>query len=133
MAKGLEKHQERQRQLSLFGKDLTRRARSCCELCGTSGAKLSIYELAPVPQEPEFQRCLFLCGSCTEPLNSPKKLAPDYWRFLSEAIWSEIPIVQVLAARILDYIGRKESWASEILEEAYLDEEIVDRLKEQSL
>ena len=128
MAKGLEKHQERQRQLSLFGKDLTRRARSCCELCGTSGAKLSIYELAPVPQEPEFQRCLFLCGSCTEPLNNPKKLAPDYWRFLSE-----IPIVQVLAARILDYIGRKESWASEILEEAYLDEEIVDRLKEQPL
>ena len=41
--------------------------------------------------------------------------------------------MQVLAARILDYIGRKESWASEILEEAYLDEEIVDRLKEQPL
>lgn len=133
MAKGLEKHQERQRQLSLFGKDLTRRARSCCELCGTSGAKLSIYELAPVPQEPEFERCVFICDACSAQLANPKKMISDYWRFLKKAIWSEIPVVQVLAARILDYIGRKETWASDILEEAYLDEEVIERVKEQPL
>ena len=133
MAKGLEKYQERERQLSLFGKDLTRRARSCCELCGTNGVKLSIYELAPVPKEPEFERCLFLCESCTGPLDNPKQLISDYWRFLSEAIWSETAVVQVLAARILDYIGRSETWAGDILEEAYLDEEIIERVKEQPL
>ena len=133
MAKGLEKHQERERQLSLFGKDLTRRARSCCELCGTKGVKLSIYELAPVPKEPEFEGCLFLCKSCMDPLNKPKQLVSDYWRFLSEAIWSETPVVKIMAGRILDYIGRSEKWAGDILEEAYLDEEIIEHAKEQPL
>lgn len=133
MAKGLEKHQERERQLSLFGKDLTHRVRSCCELCGTNGVKLSIYELAPIPKEPEFERCLFLCKSCTDPLNKPKQLVSDYWRFLSEAIWSETPVVKILAGRILDYIGRSEKWAGDILEEAYLDEEIIEQAKEQPL
>lgn len=133
MAKGLEKHQERQRQLSLFGKDLTRRARSCCELCGTSGAKLSIYELAPIPKEPEFERCVFICELCSGSLDNPKQLVADYWRFLSQTIWSETPAAQVLAARILDFISRSETWAGDILEEAYLDEEIVERVKEQSL
>lgn len=133
MAKGLQKHQEREKQLSLFGKDLTRRAHSCCELCGKSGAKLSIYELLPVSQEPEFESCVFICDSCSGPLANPKKIVPDYWRFLNEAIWSEVPTVQVLAARILDFIGRKESWAADILEEAYLEEETVERVKEQPL
>ena len=133
MAKGLDKYQERQRQLSLFGKDLTRRARSCCELCGTKGAKLEIYELAPIPKEPEFERCVFICQECALPLENPKQFVSNYWRFLKEAIWSETPAVQVLAARILDLLSRKETWAGEILDEAYLDEEIRERVKEQAL
>ena len=133
MAKGLEKHRERLRKLSLFGKDLTRRARSCCELCGQSGAKLSIYELAPVPKEPEFERCVFICESCSEQLENPKKIVPDYWRFLTETIWSEVPAVQILSARILDRLSRTETWAGDILDEAYLDEDVIEQVKEQPL
>ncbi len=133
MAKGLEKYQERQKQLSLFGKDLTRRSRACCELCEKSGAKLAIYELAPVPNVPELDRCVFICSECAEQIENPKSIFPDYWRFLSQSIWSETPAVQVLAARILDFLSRKESWAADILDEAYLDEEISERVKEQPL
>ena len=133
MAKGLEKHQERLRQLSLYGKDLTRRSRSCCELCGSAGQKLSIYELEPIPKDPEFERCLFLCDDCRTPLTNPKQLDPERWRFLSETIWSEIPIVQALAARILDALSRRERWAADLLEEAYLEEEVEALAGEQPL
>jgi protein PhnA len=133
MAKGLEKHRERQRKLSLFGKDLTRRSRSLCELCGDSGRKLSIFELEPVSEEPEYERCLFLCDHCREPLGKARSLEPDRWRFLKETIWSDIPVAQALAARILDALSRRESWAAEILEDAYLDEEVQALVREQSL
>ncbi|OUW17299.1 MAG: hypothetical protein CBD18_05090 [Opitutales bacterium TMED158] len=133
MAKGRETHRERLRQLSLFGKDLTRRSRSRCELCGSSGERLSIYEIAPVPKAPEFDRCLFLCAGCREPLDGKGSLAPERWRFLSEAIWSEVPAVQVMAARVLDALSRKERWAVDALEEACLEDEIVERVKEQPL
>ena len=133
MAKGLEKHQERLRQLSLYGKDLTRRSRSCCELCGAAGEKLSIYELEPIPKDPEFERCLFLCDDCRTPLKNPKQLDPERWRFLSETIWSEIPIVQALAARILDALSRREGWAVDLLEDVYLEEEVEALAGEQPL
>ena len=133
MAKGLEKYQERQRRLSLFGKDLTRRSRSCCELCGKSGQKLAIFELPPVPVDPEIDRCLFLCSVCSDRIENPKSIVGDYWRFLSETIWSDIPTVQILAARILDCIGRKEQWAIDVLDDAYLDEEITEKMREQVL
>ena len=48
MAKGLDKHRERLEALALFGKDLTRRAGSKCELCETAGVKLQIHEVPPV-------------------------------------------------------------------------------------
>lgn len=123
MAKGLEKFQARERRLSLFGKDLTRRSSSCCELCGIAGQKLKIYELEPVPKDPEFDRCLFLCLECSEALKDTRSFVIDRWRFLSETIWSEHQIVQVLAARILEKIGRTDLWAAELLDEVSLDEE----------
>ncbi len=47
MAKGLDKHRERLEAVALFGKDLTRRSGSKCELCETSNVKLQIYEVPP--------------------------------------------------------------------------------------
>ncbi len=133
MAKGLEKHRERERKLSLFGKDLTRRSRSCCELCGASGRTLEIYELGPIPAEPEYDRCLFLCPECREPLKNSAALQAERWHFLKEAVWSEERVVQALAARILDRLGRTESWAAELLEEVYWDEETEALIREEPL
>ncbi len=133
MARGLEKFQERERALSRFGKDLTRRSRSKCELCGGAGRQLKIFELGPIPRDPEFNRCAFLCPECTESLNAPEKIDPVKWRFLEEAIWSEVPIVQVLAARILEKISRNERWAAELLDAAYFEPEIESMIEEELL
>lgn len=133
MAKGLEKHQERLAQLSAFGKDLTRRAGACCELCSASGVALRVYEVAPVPVEPEFERCLYLCDACRSELEHPARLDANHWRCACEAIWSEVPAAQVMAARILDQIGRKELWAREALENASLDEEVEEWVRQARL
>lgn len=124
MAKGLETHRERQNQLALLGKELTRRSRAKCELCTQSGVSLSIYEIPPAPREPNIHEVLHICEACKSSLEKPKSMESNHWRILSEVIWSELPGAQVMAFRILRYLAKKESWAQEILESAVIDEEL---------
>ncbi len=125
MAKGFEKHRERMGTLSLFGKDLARRSRSCCELCEASGAKLSIFEVPPVEQEPCFEDCIFICDSCRDQIERPKSMIAGHWRCLNNTIWSEVPAVQVMALRMLKRLAAQgEHWAEELLEQAYPSEDV---------
>ncbi|MRI33119.1 phnA protein [Endozoicomonas sp. OPT23] len=128
MAKGLLKHQERQNALSLLGKDLTRRASSKCELCEASGVSLKIYEVAPVPAEPDIEHCLMTCDTCREQLThfekKPKHMQADHWRCLGKTVWGEVPAAQVMSVRILRQMSEKYPWAAEILEHVFLAPEI---------
>ena len=126
MAKGYDTDQQRKEQLSSFGKDLARRAKSKCELSGESGVSLVIYEIAPVPKEPDYDQCLFISKSSLEQIQSPKTLNPDQWRILGEQIWSDLPPVQIMAVRMLTHIAKSQHWAQEILDNAYLDETITE-------
>ena len=83
MARGLDQHKERQRILSSFGKDLTRRCKSTCELCEAKEVKLSIYEVPPVLSEPEYESCIFICETCSEQLANPKRIDANHWRCLN--------------------------------------------------
>ncbi len=126
MAKGYDTDRERKERLSSFGKDLARRAKSRCELSGEAGVSLVIYEVEPVKSEPDFDRCIFISESTLEQITNPKKLTPDHWRILGEQIWSDLPPIQIMAVRMLAHIAKKEHWAQEILDNAYLDESILD-------
>ena len=123
MAKGFDKHQERLNIVSGFGKNLARRSKSKCELCEATGVKLSVFEVPPSKDEPDYDRCIFLCENCIELIKNIKKSKENDFRFLSGAMWSETPIVKVTAIYILNSIKEKYSWAEELLENAYLDEE----------
>ena len=124
MAKGLLKHHERQSALSLLGKNLARRARSKCELCDASGVPLKIYEVPPVPSEPDFEHCIMTCDNCREQLENPKRMQPDHWRCLTKTIWSEVPAVQALSLRHLKKLAEQHQWAADTLEIAYLTPEV---------
>lgn len=122
MAKGYETNQERLAVLSSFGKDLARRAKSRCELCEASGVKLSIYEVPPVPREPDFGICAFLCENCLEQADHPKRfVAGESWRFLTQSLWSEVPAIQALSLRLLRRQADSQAWAREALEDAWVD------------
>lgn len=123
MAKGLDKHRQRLDALNGFGKDLARRAKSQCEMCGASGTKLHIHEVPPVPSVPEFEHSILLCETCKEQLDNPKRREPDHWRCLNSAVWSEVPAVQVMAVITLKQLG-DHPWAQELQEQLYLAPEI---------
>lgn len=126
MGKGYEENQARLTLLQSFGKDLARRAKSSCELSGKSGVPLRIYEVPPVPKEPDSGRCFMLCDEVIEALSKPNLFKADEWRHLGELIWSEETMVQLVAVRILHHLGKENAWCREVVEEAYLDDEVLE-------
>ncbi|MDQ8187834.1 hypothetical protein [Pelagicoccus sp. SDUM812002] len=133
MAKGLEKHQAKQAQLSALGKDLTRRSGSKCELCETSGVALRPFPVPPEDEAPVVETCVFVCDTCREQLENPKRIDAAHWRCAARSVWSEVPAVQVVSARVLDRLGKTELWAREALEDVYFDEEVEEWIAKQVL
>jgi len=123
MSKGAEKHQVRVSELNSFGKDLARRSKSHCELCDNHGVKLFIQEVPPIPKQPEFEHCIFICETCQTQVNQPKQRDINHWHCLHSAIWSEVPAVQIMAVLIAQSIADKADYAAELLDQVYLDEE----------
>ncbi|HJM64157.1 MAG: phnA protein [Roseibacillus sp.] len=121
MAKGYDVNQERRQALSLFGKDLARRAKSKCELTQAGGVPLVTYEIPPVPNDPDFERCLLVSEDVLAQLEQPRSIRSGEWRHLNEVIWSDIPAVQAMALRILRHLAPAEPWAQNLIEESYLD------------
>ena len=135
MAKGKEKHTQRQADLRLLGREIARRAKSRCELCRVQ-TSLSVVELSPFPEEPDLDSALMLCSSCTTLAQSPpdvqcKPLNTSLQRysFLNEAVWSDIAPVQIAAVRSLQLLAAHgASWARELEETLYLSPDVEARL-----
>src|SRR5688572_25692824 len=107
-------------QVGVLGKDLTRRSRGRCELCGGSG-DVRPYELPPFPEEPDPERTLMTCGRCREWLETGR-IDPIQAHFLSEAVWSELLPVKLAAARLLVASdGLDDPWLRDALEAANID------------
>jgi protein PhnA len=124
MSKGYELHQLRMMALQGMGKDLARRAKSRCELTGVAGVPLRAYEVPPVPADPDMERTLLISGECHEMLEHPERLAGRHWQCLAEAVWSDMPAVQVVAWRMLNELAKREDWAREVMEELILDSDV---------
>ena len=133
MAKGYDQHQERQARINMLGKQLARRSRSTCELCGAGDVPLSVFEVTPEQPEPTADRAIFLCGDCRAPLDNPRLFTPTRWHFLAETVWSDISAVQVMAVRLLRRLSGTESWAADALEDLYLDDETEDWIAQDKL
>jgi protein PhnA len=124
MSKGQQdRHHHRLGTLNQFGKDLVRRSKGACELCGASHVHHAIYEVEPLSEPPRFDRCILICETCKDQLDHPRRMQPEHWHFLAAAVWSDIPAVQVTAVRTLRLLQR-EDWARDLLDQVYLAPEI---------
>ena len=101
--------------------ELLTRAGSRCEFCGAD-SDLDAYVVAP-RDESSADSCVLLCGTCSTQLQTPNSLDVNHWRCLKDAIWNETGAVKVLAWRILKCL-EEQAWASELLEQMYLDEDL---------
>lgn len=91
-----------------------------CALCGRQ-TEVAVYHVLPADQA---NNEIVICQSLLGQIEGREPLDPDQWRFLPDAMWSEVPAVQVLAWRMLSRL-KTESWASEALDILYLDEEVL--------
>lgn len=99
----------------LLGKDLTRRCRGVCELCGAKDEPRP-YELAPFPVEPDLERALLACARCRSWLDGAE-IEPLQARFLSTAVWSDVAPVKLAAARLLLAVDDPHNpWVRDALE-----------------
>ena len=123
MATRREKHQAHQQAVAALGKNLSRRARSRCELCEAS-EKLSVVEVGGNPhEEPDEAWAVLVCAGCSA-LMGGRPVGPV--RFLESSMWSEVRPVQIAAVRALR--GVDEPWAAAALEGLYLDPEVEELL-----
>lgn len=105
-----------------LGKDLTRRSRGRCELCGRR-VGIEPYELPPLPEEPDLERTLMTCLRCRTWLHLGKT-DPIEAHFLSEAIWSDVAPVKLAAARLLIASDDlTDPWLRDAIEAARVDPE----------
>jgi protein PhnA len=100
--------------------ELRSRADYKCELCG-SPSRLEVF--AVPPGNGAADECVLLCPTCLAQTAPESALDAHHLRCLTEAIWSEVPAVKVVAWRLLSRLAGEEAWARDALENAYLDDE----------
>ncbi len=101
-------------------KELHSRSESKCELCGAT-EDLGVYEVPP-EADGSMEKSVLLCAICSDQIDNPEKTETHHWHCLNESMWSEVTAVQILAWRILKRLS-SESWAQDLLDMLYLDEE----------
>jgi len=89
---------------------------AACVLCASTADVSS----ATVPSRGE---AALLCGACLRGVEGGD-LDPHHWTCLQESAWSQEPVVQVLAWRLLTRLGT-EPWANELLEQLYLEPDVL--------
>jgi protein PhnA len=96
------------------------RSNNLCELCSKAG-EIKIYEVPPQDRTSE-ENCIAICSDCLNQINKKAELNHTHWKCLTESMWSEVSGVQVVAWRILNRL-RTESWAADLLDMLYLDDD----------
>lgn len=102
--------------------ELRARSDSKCELCSAE-VELSIYEVPPDSSGSPDQ-CVLICKTCREQIENPEKMDANHWYGLKDSMWTQVPAVQVMAWRMLTRLNT-ESWAQDLLDMFYLDEDLL--------
>ena len=128
MASRRDAHQAHQQAVAALGKNLSRRARSRCELCEAS-TRLSVVEVAGGPEEPEEDWAVMVCADCAQALEGRDPRSDAELRFLEGAAWSEIVPVQVTAVRLAKQLAERQvTWAVDLVDGLYLDPDVEARI-----
>lgn len=119
MAKGYQANKERLNEISIFGKEIGKRAGFKCEWCEGKD-DLRVWDYRP-DETPEMESLALLCQRCRGWADGRK---PDQNEFhaIRNALWSDVPAVAEGAAKVLSQC--KEPWAREAIEESFIDDAV---------
>ncbi|MBU3677907.1 MAG: PhnA protein [Chitinophagaceae bacterium] len=105
---------------------LKTRSNNLCELCEAPQAN-NAYAVPPDAQQHERDHVL-VCDKCLAQIEKKEELNKAHWTCLQTSAWSEVPAVQIVAWRMLNRL-RDESWAADLLDMMYLDDESMEKAK----
>lgn len=105
---------------------LIQRSGNSCELCQATES-LSVYTVPPADAS-AVDRSLYVCAACLDQLEKRTELDPARWSCLRDSMWSAEPIVQIVSWRLLNRL-KQESWATDLLDMLYLDDELLEFAK----
>ena len=110
--------------MTTLEKTLHQRAGSRCEICGNTDTPLVTYAIPHSPTDGSEAQVL-LCETYARQLTGEADLQPAQWRALGDSMWSEVDAVKVVSYRMLHRLRTVgESWAGNLLETLYLDDEV---------
>jgi len=101
---------------------LNLRSNSSCELC-KANSDLAAYQVPPVDAT-DSEKSVLLCSTCLNQVIGTEKMNINHWHCLNDSMWSQVPVVQIMAWRLLKRLST-EVWAQDLLEMLYLDEEML--------
>lgn len=101
---------------------LIERSGNSCELCKSSDT-LSVYPLPP-SNDGSADRAIHICEKCLTQIEKNADIDANHWRCLNDSMWSQEPPVQVMAYRMLSRLSSTESWAQDLLDMMYLEDDI---------
>lgn len=107
-------------------KELQSRSGSLCELCSVA-TDLAVYEIPP-ESDGSADQSVLLCGTCKTQIENPESIDIHHWHCLNDSMWSQVAPVQIMAWRMLTRLSA-ESWAQDLLDMLYLDDELLSRAK----
>lgn len=99
---------------------LSQRSGGKCELCG---ATEGLRAYAVPPREVAVDTSVLACGTCAAQLAGEAPLEETHWFGLKQAVWSEVPAVQVVSLRLLARL-EGAGWASELRSQVWVPEEV---------
>src|SRR5689334_21326649 len=97
---------------------LRERSGGACELCGNTN-NLQVYAVPPVSTD--VDKNILICHTCLVQILDPGKMDVNHWRCLNTSMWSTVPVVQVMAWRVLHEL-RYDGWPQDLLDMLYLDD-----------
>lgn len=105
---------------------LLSRSGNKCELC-ESADNLSVYEVQHQGVN-TVDNNIMMCDTCSRQISREEEPDMKHWSCLSASMWSEVPAVQVISWRMLNRF-RNESWAADLLDMMYMDDDLASWAK----
>ncbi|EPJ47765.1 MAG: PhnA protein [Osedax symbiont Rs2] len=100
---------------------LLKRSSEKCELCASTN-NLTPYNVEP-NEGASSDSSILCCDVCQSQIQDPDSMDNNHWRCLNDSMWSQLPVVQVMAWRQLKLLS-SELWAQDLLDMLYLDDEM---------
>lgn len=96
------------------------RAAHACELCGATDDLAGL----AVPPGDGADHTVVACPTCIAQVEGGSALDAKHWFCLQDAIWKDVPAVQVVGWRLLKRLGG-ETWAADLLDQVFLEDDVM--------